>query len=52
MPSLALRLQAVGDQREIGDAGDAILRQGAAVAQQSADQGGFAVVDGAQGDEA
>jgi hypothetical protein len=49
---LALRLQPVGDEGEILDAGEPILRHRAAADQQPADQSRFAVVHRAAGEEA
>jgi hypothetical protein len=54
---LALGLQAVGEQREVGraaacDAREVVLQHRAAVEQQAPDQRAFAVIDRAAGDEA
>ena len=54
---LALGLQAVGEQGQVGlaaagDAGQVVLQHGAAVQQQAANEGAFAVVHAAAGDKA
>ena len=49
---LALRLEPVGEQREIGQAVQLVRRQRPAIVQQPADQGRFAVVDRAAGEQA